>query len=82
MDVEHFLATGRGANIIQVSISLADETVEGCCTEIVPGFYCRIIGWWESLILRIRSDSGRLFVLTFSCVTRKLSNFIVTVKLP
>lgn len=53
MNLEPFLKDGRGANIIQGSVSLDDETVEGGCTEIVPGFHRRIADLWEDLIKRV-----------------------------
>ena len=40
INVEQFLRTGRGGNMIQGSVSLDDETKD-MCTEILPGMHTR-----------------------------------------
>lgn len=39
LNVQRHLEEGRGGNIIQGSVSLDDEALEGGCTAIMPGFY-------------------------------------------
>lgn len=41
MNIPKYLKYGHGANIIQGSVSLDDETVDGC-TEILPDFHGHI----------------------------------------
>ncbi|MCJ1464250.1 hypothetical protein MMC07_002863 [Pseudocyphellaria aurata] len=42
LNIEQFLATKRGANAIQGSVSLDDESEEAGCTELVKGFHNHI----------------------------------------
>ena len=51
MNVKDYLESGRGGNIIQGSVSLDDESVNGC-TEIVPGFQRHIGEWWGRVVAR------------------------------
>lgn len=56
MNIERFLSNGRGANIIQWSVSLDDETVEEGCTEIVPGLHRKIVDWGEDVLKRAHTE--------------------------
>ena len=49
MNIPKYLENGHGVNIIQVSVSLKNECVDGC-TELVPGFHHYIREWWEKVI--------------------------------
>ena len=57
MNVSQYLDNGHGADIIQGSVSLDDET-EGGCTEIVPGFHKCIRKWWEAVGSRRKVPDG------------------------
>ena len=59
MNIDKYLGTGRGANIIQGSVSLDDETIEGGCTEIVPGFHRNIAHWWDAVNERMSTARSR-----------------------
>lgn len=52
LNVADYLATNKGANIIQGSVSLDDETVDGGCTELVLGFHRHIKRWWDNVVAR------------------------------
>ena len=45
MTTESYLKDGRRANVIQGLVSLDNKTVEGGCTESIPGFHRRIADW-------------------------------------
>ena len=45
LNIDQFLATGRGANAIQGSVSLDNESAEAGCTELVKGFHRHIETW-------------------------------------
>lgn len=51
LNVPALLETGRGANIIQTTLSLDDEDEDGC-TILVPGFHRCIRQWWEQVEAR------------------------------
>ncbi|KAJ5552094.1 hypothetical protein N7494_001472 [Penicillium frequentans] len=55
INVPRFLATGRGANSIQGSVSLSDENPQNC-TEILPGFHHQLRSFWTDLQARV--DEG------------------------
>ena len=57
INVEKFIATGRGANIIQGSLSLDDEGADGC-TLLVPGFHRHVASWWERVKARGQNRCG------------------------
>ncbi|KAL8834399.1 MAG: hypothetical protein Q9170_003767 [Blastenia crenularia] len=57
MNVSMFPASNRGANIIQGSVSLDEETKDGC-TEIVPGFWRNIKERWRRVGLRGSAATG------------------------
>ena len=59
MNVPKYIQNGHGGNIIQGSVSLDDETAEGC-TEILPGFHHRIKEWWESVEERGHVTNGHV----------------------
>ena len=42
LNIDQFLATGRGANAIQGSVSLDNESAEAGCTELIKGFHNNI----------------------------------------
>ncbi|KAI9766266.1 MAG: hypothetical protein M1840_006680 [Geoglossum simile] len=46
INVEKFVDSGYGGNIIQGSVSLDDEDENGC-TILVPRFHTQIRTWWE-----------------------------------
>ena len=52
MNVPKYLENGHGGNIIQGSVSLDDESAEGC-TEILPGFHHHIGKWWRAVEERL-----------------------------
>jgi hypothetical protein len=54
------LASGRGMNTIQGSLSL-DEEVAGNCTEIIPTIHRRLGEWWDRVKARNAAKDG--FVL-------------------
>ncbi|KAI4137511.1 MAG: hypothetical protein L6R39_007243 [Caloplaca ligustica] len=69
MNIPEFLATGRGGNVIQGSVSLDDETAVTGCTEIVPGMHRRLRDWWADVEARSAQgqkvrDSGRVHNVT------------------
>ena len=59
LNVRQFLETGKGGNIIQGSVSLDDETFDGC-TTIIPGFHHRIQEWWARVVQRQEVPDGRI----------------------
>jgi hypothetical protein len=59
MNIDKYLANGHGGNIIQGSLSLDNESPEGC-TEIVPSFHEHIEGWWSKVKARGMATSGHI----------------------
>lgn len=59
MNIPKDLADGHGGNIIQGSVSLDDETDEGC-TEILPGFHQNIREWWARVDERGDATNGHV----------------------
>jgi hypothetical protein len=57
INVEKFVESGRGGNIIQGSMSLDDEDECGC-TILVLGFHQQIQAWWERVRQRGLNRSG------------------------
>ncbi|KAI9764398.1 MAG: hypothetical protein M1839_005900 [Geoglossum umbratile] len=57
INVNKFMKTGRGKNIIQGSLSLDDESEHGC-TLLVPGFHRHIHEWWAQVKQRGQDSSG------------------------
>ena len=57
INVDEFVKTGRGKNIIQGSLSLDDENEDGC-TLLVLGFHRRIHEWWARVKQRGQDSSG------------------------
>ncbi|KAI9777313.1 MAG: hypothetical protein M1839_008921 [Geoglossum umbratile] len=57
INVDKFVKTGRGKNIIQGSLSLDDES-EHSCTLLVPGFHRHIHEWWARVKQRGQDSSG------------------------
>lgn len=51
LNVPALLESGRGANIIQTTLSLDDEDEDGC-TILVPGFHRHIREWWARVEAR------------------------------
>ena len=47
INIPEFLKLGRGGNIIQGSVLLDYETLEGGCTALVLGFYRHLKSWWQ-----------------------------------
>ena len=59
INVPKYLDNGHGGNIIQGSVSLDDETAEGC-TKIVPGFHLHIAQWWNNMCARGEVPDGHV----------------------
>ncbi|KAI9763395.1 MAG: hypothetical protein M1839_006454 [Geoglossum umbratile] len=57
INVDKFVKTGKGKNIIQGSLSLDDENEHGC-TLLVPGFHRHIHEWWARVKQRGQDSSG------------------------
>lgn len=57
MNIKSSLSSGHGANIIQGSVSLDDESPTNC-TEIVPGFHKKIGEWWQAVPERRKCPEG------------------------
>ena len=57
INVDEFVKTGRGKNIVQGSLSLDGET-EHDCTVLVPGFHRHIHEWWARVKGRGQDSSG------------------------
>ncbi|KAH0547757.1 hypothetical protein FGG08_000014 [Glutinoglossum americanum] len=57
INVDRFVETGRGKNIIQGSLSLDDENEHGC-TLLVFGFHRHIHEWWARVKQRGQDSSG------------------------
>ncbi|KAI9780352.1 MAG: hypothetical protein M1839_006775 [Geoglossum umbratile] len=57
INVDEFVKTGRGGNIIQGSLSLDDEDEQNC-TLVVPGFHRHIHEWWERVKQRKQDTSS------------------------
>lgn len=57
LNIPTYLSHGHGANIIQGSVSLDDETEHGC-TKILPGLHKRIGEWWEQANARVKVSDG------------------------
>ncbi|MCJ1467746.1 hypothetical protein MMC07_006371, partial [Pseudocyphellaria aurata] len=49
LNIPQYLATGRGGNIIQGSVSLDNESEKTGCTELIPGFHQHIKTWWQQV---------------------------------
>lgn len=47
MNIERFLKDERGGNMISGSVSIDDKTIEGSCTEYIPGFHRTIAAWFD-----------------------------------
>ncbi len=56
LNVEDYVRTRKGGNIVQGSVSLDDETTDGC-TLLVPGFHRHIDAWWERVRKR-KAEKG------------------------
>ncbi|KAI9887442.1 MAG: hypothetical protein M1823_000779 [Watsoniomyces obsoletus] len=56
LNVEDYVRTRKGGNIVQGSVSLDDETIDGC-TLLVPGFHRHIDAWWARVRKR-KADKG------------------------
>jgi len=52
-----YLEDGHGGNIIQGSVSLEDEGIDGC-TELVHGFQHHIAEWWDKIVSRGTTTDG------------------------
>ena len=57
MNIPRYLDHQRGANIIQGSVSLNDET-EAHCTVLIPGFHRHIASWWGQVRSRGSEPDG------------------------
>ena len=57
INVDKFVKTGRGKNIIQGFLSL-DNKNEHSCTLLVPGFHHHIHEWWARVKQRGQGSSG------------------------
>ena len=55
MNVPRYLESGRGGSIIQGSVSLDDETEDGC-TVVVKGFHRNLQSWYQD----VRNRGGEL----------------------
>lgn len=65
LNIPEYLESGRGGNAIQGSVSLDEETIEGGCTELIPGFHRRLKEWWADTTIgsegrAIRGTTGRV----------------------
>ncbi|MCJ1412158.1 hypothetical protein MMC19_006250 [Ptychographa xylographoides] len=59
MNIPKYLQDGHGGSIIQGSISLDDETVNGC-TELQLGFHKHIAEWWGKVQARGHETNGEI----------------------
>lgn len=62
LNFDKFLATGRGGNAVQGSVSLDDESAEAGCTELVKGFHKHVNGWWAGVHRRATATGKKLQV--------------------
>lgn len=65
INVPRYLEFGWGADAIQGSVSL-DEESPGSCTEIVPGFHRHIRQWWAGVVREKRETGGDVHSFTSS----------------
>lgn len=56
LNIDAFLATGRGGNAIQGSVSLDNESEEAGCTQLVKGFHRHIAAWWADVYRRTAAN--------------------------
>lgn len=59
MNVDSYLKSGHGVNIIQGSVSLDEKDPDGC-KEIVPEFQHGIQKWWNDVTNRGRLSDGHV----------------------
>lgn len=57
INVDEFVKSGRGLNLVQGSVSVDDET-EDNCTLLVLGFHHSIHDWWRRVTARGKATSG------------------------
>jgi len=48
LNMKRYAECGRGKNRIQTSLTSNDETVQNY-TIVIPGFYARILEWWQDI---------------------------------
>ena len=63
LNVPRFLANGDGANAIQGSMSLDDETPNSC-TEVLLGFHHHLDSWWAKVEARGQATNGEVHDLS------------------
>ncbi|MCJ1265821.1 hypothetical protein MMC22_005702 [Lobaria immixta] len=63
LNVPRFLANGDGANAIQGSMSLDDETPTSC-TEVLLGFHHHLDSWWTKVEARGQATNGEVHDLS------------------
>ncbi len=57
INVDEFVKSGRGLNLVQGSVSVDDETADNC-TLLVLGFHHSIHDWWGRVTARGKATSG------------------------
>ncbi|MCJ1269402.1 hypothetical protein MMC22_009294 [Lobaria immixta] len=63
LNVPRFLVDGDGANAIQGSMSLDDETPTSC-TEVLLGFHHHLDSWWTKVEARGQATNGEVHDLS------------------
>ena len=51
LNLTKYIECGRGANRVQSSLTLTQETAENC-TGVVPGFHKHIKEWWSRVLMQ------------------------------
>lgn len=49
LNLDKFVATGRGGNAVRGSVSLDDKSAEAGCAELVKRFHRHIDTWWGEI---------------------------------
>jgi hypothetical protein len=70
LNVPDLLASHRGANMIQGSVSLDDED-ESSCTVILAGMQNQLAAWWDRIVERGQETNGFVHRITETMFTRE-----------
>ena len=70
LNVPDLVASSRGSNMIQGSVSLDDED-PASCTVILPGMQHKLKEWWERVVERGQETDGFVHRITGQMFTRE-----------
>ena len=70
LNVPRLLETGRGAQIVQTTVAVDDETEDGC-TLLIPGFFRHIKEWWRRVEQRGLDKGGYVTKISQKTLTKE-----------